>query len=162
MLATTVGAASDANNAGLLGNSNQNVNVNGNTTATGFTVDGVSSNSAPNPDTITQFRVQTSQYDAGYGARVPNNNLITKSGTNDFHGALWEFVRNDIFNASAFFLNAAGQPKPNLKQNQFGGTFGRADQEEQVVLFLFLSGNAADQWVGSHVSIYSFPSAADQ
>src|SRR6185295_4360344 len=103
VLSTASGAASDVNNAGLLGAGNQTVNVNGNTAGSTFTIDGTTANAVPNPDTITQFRIQTSQYDSGYGSHVPNTNLITKSGANEFHGTLWECVRNDIFNANAFF-----------------------------------------------------------
>ena len=78
----------------------------------------------PNPDTISELKIHTSQYDAIYGAQVPSTALITKSGEKEFHGDAWEFVRNDIFNANSFFLNSTGQPKENLKQNQFGGTLG--------------------------------------
>ena len=56
-------------------------------------------------------------------------------GENDFHGDLWEFIRNDAFNANAFFQNATGQPKPNLKQNQFGGTIGGPVKKDKVFFF---------------------------
>src|SRR5207253_1087305 len=114
VLSNAAGAAGDVNNAGLLGNRNSNVNVNGNTAGSNFAVDGTSTGSVPNPDSISQFRIQTSQYDSGFGARVPTTNLVTRSGSNDFHGALWEFVRNDVFNANAFFQNANGRSRPNL------------------------------------------------
>ena len=65
---------------------------------------------------------------------VPSTNLLTRRGENDFHGNLWEFLRNDVFNANAFFRNATGQPKPNLKQNQFGATLG-GPVKEQVFFF---------------------------
>lgn len=85
----------------------------------------------PNPDTIQEFKVQTSQYDASSG-RNPGVNVevVTKSGTNQFHGAAWEFNRNNFFNANDFFYKASeanlGQPNApqTLKQNTFGGTFG--------------------------------------
>src|SRR5262249_38698889 len=116
VLSMSSGSTASVNNAGMLGAGSQSVNVNGNTATGTFTVDGAASASTvPNPNTISEFKIQTSQYDAGYGARVPNTNLITRSGENDFHGDAWEFVRNDIFNANAFFQNANGQPKPNLK-----------------------------------------------
>src|SRR5262249_9166120 len=60
--------------------------------------------------------------------------------TNDFHGALWEFIRNDIFNANAFFLNLAGRPKPNLKQNQFGGTLGGPILKDRLFFFTSYQG----------------------
>src|SRR5216683_5721311 len=118
------------------GAGSQNVNVNGNTATGTFTVDGAASASTvPNPDTISEFKIQTSQYDAGYGARVPNTNLVTQSGENEFHGDAWEFVRNDILNANAFFRNAAGQPKATLKQNQFGGTLGGPIKRDRLFFF---------------------------
>jgi len=130
------GSAADVNNAGLLGAGSQSVNVNGNTTAGTYTIDGaVSGNTVPNPDTISEFKLQTSQYDAVYGANVPNTNLVTSSGANEIHGDLWEFVRNDIFNANAFFLKATGRPRPNLKQNQFGGTIGGPIKTNKLFYF---------------------------
>ena len=81
--------------------------------------------SIPNPDAIQEFNVQTSLYDASYGRGAGANiNVVTKSGTDQLHGALFEFVRNDIFNANDFFLNLNGVKRPPLKQNQFGGTIG--------------------------------------
>jgi hypothetical protein len=117
VLSMSSGSAADVNNAGTLGRGTQSVNVNGNTTAGGYTIDGAwSPSTVPNPDTISEFKIQTSQYDAVYGAMVPNTNLLTRRGENEIHGALWEFLRNDVFNANAFFRNATGQPKPNLNR----------------------------------------------
>ncbi len=81
--------------------------------------------SIPNPDAIQEFKVQTSLYDASYGRGAGGNvNVVTKSGTDRIHGALFEFLRNDIFNANDFFLNLHKVKRPPLKQNQFGGTIG--------------------------------------
>ena len=79
-------------------------------------------NILPNPDAIQEFRVQTNNYAADYG-RFQNGivNTITKSGTNNFHGSLFEFVRNTIFNANNWGNTGATPP---LHRNQFGGTFG--------------------------------------
>jgi hypothetical protein len=64
----------------------------------------------PNPDTIQEFKVQTSQYDASFGRNAGANvDVITNSGTKDFHGAVWEFFRNDALNANSFFRNATNQ-----------------------------------------------------
>jgi hypothetical protein len=81
--------------------------------------------SIPNPDAIQEFKVQTSLYDASYGRGAGANvNVVTKSGTDRIHGGVFEFLRNDIFNANDFFLNRQGVKRPPLKQNQFGGTIG--------------------------------------
>jgi len=125
VLSMSSGTAADVNNAGTLGRGTQTVNVNGSTTAGSYTIDGAwAPSTVPNPDTIAEFKIQTSQYDAGHGAMAPSTNVITRGGESQYHGTAWEFVRNDIFNSNAFFRNATGQAKPNLKQNQFGVTLG--------------------------------------
>jgi hypothetical protein len=90
----------------------------------------------PNPDTILEFKVQTGQYDASYGRNVGANvNVITKGGSNDFHGTLFEFLRNDDLNANDFFFNKAGTPRPVLRQNQFGGTIGGHIVKDKLFFF---------------------------
>lgn len=75
----------------------------------------------PTLDSIQEFRLLTNTTDAEYGrATGAIVNVITKSGTNQIHGDAYEFVRNDVFDATNFF----DQTKANLKQNQFGGTIG--------------------------------------
>jgi hypothetical protein len=141
LLSMSSGSAAAVNNAGLLGSISQVVNVNGNTTTGIYTLDGaVFGNTVPNPDTISEFKIQNSQYDGSYGARVPSTNLVTRSGEKDFHGDLWEFVRNNIFNANDFFRNAAGQPRPDLKQNQFGGTIGGPIKRDKLFFFASYQG----------------------
>ncbi len=136
VLSMSSGSAADVNNAGTLGRGTSSVNVNGNSSAGGYTVDGAwAPTTVPNPDSISEFKIQTSQYDAMFGAMVPNTNLLTRRGENEFHGNLWEFLRNDIFNANAFFRNRAGQPKPNLKQNQFGASLGGPVLRNRVFFF---------------------------
>ena len=79
----------------------------------------------PSPDSLEEFRVQTSLYDASQGKTSGGNiNVLTRGGTNNFHGEAYDYLRNDVFNANSFFQNAAAQPRPVLKQNQFGGNFG--------------------------------------
>jgi hypothetical protein len=74
----------------------------------------------PSPDAIGEFEVQTGTYSAQYGAYMGAHlNLITKSGTNELHGALWEFLRNDKLDAKNFFQSPTS-PKAPLRQNQFG------------------------------------------
>jgi hypothetical protein len=136
VLSMSSGSAADVNNAGTLGRGTQSVFVNGNTTAGAYTIDGAyAPSTVPNPDTIAEFKIQTSQYDAMYGAMAPSTNLLTKRGENDWHGDLWEFLRNDAFNANEFFRKTTGQPKPNLKQNQFGMTLGSAVKKNKLFVF---------------------------
>ena len=80
---------------------------------------------APPVDAISEFKLQTTNYSAEIGrAGGAVLNATIKSGTNHFHGDLWEFLRNDKFDAANFFQNAASQGKGEFRQNQFGGTLG--------------------------------------
>jgi len=91
---------------------------------TEFKVDGVASNAVcdeggtaiPNPDTIAEFRVQTSNFSAENGRNPIQITMVTKSGTNEFHGTFWEFLRNDAFDARNTFASS----NPKLRRNQFG------------------------------------------
>jgi hypothetical protein len=95
----------------------------------------------PNPDSIQEFKVQTSQYDASYGRNAGGNvDVVTKAGTNDFHGSLWEFFRNEKLNANDYFRNQTSQPRPVLRQNQFGFTFGGPIVHEKLLFFTSYQG----------------------
>src|SRR5579863_4449765 len=158
LLAMTAGANAGVSNSTTLGKSATGIAVNGadigqntylqdgvavNTwSSTNTTQEGTNSGSfpTPNPDTISEFKIQTSNYDAGYGRNPGANvNVITKSGTNDFHGSGFEFFRNTALNANDYFFNAShgpGTPKPVLNQNQFGGTFGGPVKKDKLFFFV--------------------------
>lgn len=90
----------------------------------------------PNPDTIEEFKVQTGLYDAAYGRYAGANvSVITKISGNQYHGTVFEFLRNNLLNANDFFLNNTGQARPDLKQNQFGFTFGGPLKKEKLFFF---------------------------
>ncbi len=74
-------------------------------------------------DALEEFKIQTSGYSAEFG-RQPGGQiqLVTRSGGNQFHGSIFDYLRNDVFDARNFF-NKKPLPKPPLRQNQFGGTF---------------------------------------
>jgi len=75
----------------------------------------------PSIDAIAEFRVDTNLYTAEVGRTAAGViNILTKSGTNQFHGSAYEFLRNDALDASDFFASS----KPEFRQNQFGGSFG--------------------------------------
>lgn len=84
----------------------------------------------PNPDTVAEFRILESNYSAEYGRNGGGIiSVVTKSGTNQWHGSAFEFLRNDAFNANTFFNKnnldpTQNLPRPVLKRNQYGGTFG--------------------------------------
>ena len=90
-------------------------------------------NALPNPDAVQEFRVETNNYSAEYGRSNGGVvNVITKSGTNDFHGSLFEFVRNTILNANNWD-NASATPA--YHRNQFGGTIGGPIRRNKVFFF---------------------------
>jgi Carboxypeptidase regulatory-like domain/TonB dependent receptor len=95
----------------------------------------------PNPDTIQEFKVQTGLYDAAYGRYAGANvSVVTKSGGNEYHGTIFEFLRNDDLNANDFFRNQTGQPRPTLKQNQFGLVLGGPIKKEKLFFFVSYQG----------------------
>src|SRR5499427_1268404 len=103
----------------------------------------------PNPDAIQEFKVQTGLYDASYGRNAGANvNVVTRSGSNEFHGNVFEFFRNDALNANDFFRNKAGQPKGVLKQNQFGFTFGGPVRKDKLLFFVSYQGMRQINGVG--------------
>ena len=90
----------------------------------------------PNPQSIEEFKVQTSQYDASYGRDAGGNvDVLTKAGTNRFHGALFEYFRNEALNANEFFRKQNGQPRPILRQNQFGFAVGGPILKDKLLFF---------------------------
>jgi len=95
-------------------------------------------NILPNPDAIQEFKVQTNSYNAEYGRYASGIvNVITKSGTNQFHGSLFEYVRNTVFNANDWGSTLARAP---FHRNQFGGTLGGPIKEDKAFFFFSYSG----------------------
>ncbi|MCP5118532.1 MAG: carboxypeptidase regulatory-like domain-containing protein [bacterium] len=81
--------------------------------------------SKPSVDAVSEFKVVTNNFSAEYGFRMGPKVLVSiKSGSNDFHGSAFHFLRNDKLDATNFFANRSGSTKPTLRQNQFGGTIG--------------------------------------
>src|SRR5213593_4572742 len=95
---------------------------------TEFQVDGLNANAGmdeggfgiPNVDTIAEFNVETANFSAEHGRNPLQVIIVSKSGTNEFHGTAWEFLRNDKLDARNTFATS----KPKLRRNQFGFTFG--------------------------------------
>jgi hypothetical protein len=90
----------------------------------------------PNPDTLQEFKVQTGLYDAAFGRGTGANvSVITKQGSNHFHGILFEFLRNEALNANGYFLNETGQARPQLNQHQFGVVLGGPIRRDKLLFF---------------------------
>jgi hypothetical protein len=177
LIAMSAGANADVNNATGLGKGWLFTNVNGaNNTQNNYQMDGApidnwasfnvgndsgffASLPVPNPDAIQEFKIQTSSYDASYGRNAGANvNVVTKSGTDTFHGSAFEFFRNTALNANEWFFKRAelnqGLPnkQPVLNQNQFGGTFGGPIKKDKI--FFFASYQETRQKNG--ISLYGF------
>jgi hypothetical protein len=98
----------------------------------------------PPPETVEELHVNTSMYDASQGANSGAHiSLITKSGTNDFHGGAYEYHQTDAWNAAPFFFNAVGLPRPVLHRNVFGGTLGGPIKKEKLFFFASYQGQRA-------------------
>jgi hypothetical protein len=137
--------------------------------ANGFFLDGVDINVPeqgvisfpPLVESIREFQVQTSLFKAEYG-RFSGSivNLVTKSGTNEFHGSVYEYFRNDALDANDFFNNANNLPRTILKQNQFGVSFGGPLQRNRHFIFGNYEGNRVRQGTGPFAN--NVPTAAQR
>lgn len=161
VISLSPGVVANVSNSQAVGNGTQDVSANGSLAdENNYSMDGVSVVNyvsgngeqegsfpgipVPNPDSIQEFKVQTSQYDASAG-RNPGANVevITKTGTNNFHGDAWEFNRNNFFNANDFYykhseLSAGGtgvNTPPAVKQNTFGFTLGGPIKHDKLFFF---------------------------
>ncbi len=177
LISLSPGVNASVNNATALGKGSQDVAVNGSSKSqNNYQMDGVAINNfagfnqtaetgfygsfaVPPPDAIQEFKIQTSTFDASFGRNPGANvNVVTRSGTNQFHGAAFYFLRQTIFNANDFFLKQsefnAGQPNNRgvLNQNQFGGTFGGPVKKDK--LFFFITYQETEQKNG--ISGYGF------
>ncbi len=122
------------------------VSVNGGRTrANNFSVNGGDANDQfvntptiqPTPDSVAEFRMITNTFDAEYGRNSGSVvNVITKSGTNDFHGNVYEYFRNTVLNAQGYFNTV----KPQFNQNEFGGTFGGPIKKDRTFFFVSYEG----------------------
>ncbi len=147
LLTLSTGAASNLNSSAELGRGTTKIFVNGQREDNNnYLIEGISATDynvaqnyyvpLPNPDVIQEFKVQTSLYDATQGRNGGGNiNAVLKSGTNQYHGDVYEFFRNDALNANEYFHNAQGQSRPPVKQNIFGASFGGPVVKESLGYF---------------------------
>ena len=133
-----------------------------------FYVDGVLSNGPannlnsyiPSQDVVEEFRVVTNNVPAEYGNYAGGViNITTKSGSNTFHGAAYEYLRNKVLNANDYFSNKAGLARPPLIQNQFGGTIGGPVRKDKTLFFFGFEREVVK--TGTPVNNYTVPTAAE-
>jgi hypothetical protein len=132
--------------------------------ANGFILNGIliqevgysGAGAVPNLDSLGEFRIITNNADAEYGNYAGGLiNVVTKSGTNDWHGNVFEFVRNTSFDAANFFEEGH---RGSYHQNQFGGTFGGPIKKDKIFFFGDYQGNRVIQAIPQVIS--GAPSAA--
>lgn len=136
LLTLSTGAQSELNAAAQLGRGDVRIEVNGQRednnnysiegiSATDYNVAELTNTPLPNPDVVQEFKVQTSLYDASQGRNGGGSiNAILKSGTDKFHGDVYEFFRNTVFDSNEYFLKESGADRPVIQQNIFGGSLG--------------------------------------
>jgi hypothetical protein len=126
----------------------------------GFLVNGVSNKglsggniNTPIEDTVAEFQQLGLNMSAQYGNSAGSTvNLVTKSGTNQLHGSIWEYIRNDAADANDFFLNQQSAPKPALRWNQFGFTLGGPVVKDK---FFFFGSYQGSRFTTSNISTVS-------
>jgi len=169
VLSLAAGATAGVDNATSLGKGTQDISANGvDPGSNNYQMDGVAVNNIansgssndgtiytgipiPSPDAIAEFKIQTSTYDASYGRNPGANvNVVTKSGSNDFHGSAFEYFRNSVLNASDYFYNLIpNQPHQVLDQNQFGATIGGPIMKDKLFFFFSYRGTRAKNGVSA-------------
>lgn len=98
-------------------------------------------NSLVSIDAMQEFRIQTSTYAPEFG-RTPGGqiSIVTRSGTNQFHGTAFDYLRNDVLDANGWFADSKGLPKPEERQNDFGGTFSGPILKDKTFFFFSYEG----------------------
>ncbi len=152
LLALTTGTSGSLQNSSDLGRGDAAIYVNGqralsnNVVINGVDANSIGTGSMPNLavpaiDSIQEFIVQTSLYDASQGRNAGGVvAAVTKSGTDNFHGDVYEFFRNTSLDGNNFFLNEEGAPRPTYNRNQFGATVGGPVVKERAWFFLSYQG----------------------
>ncbi len=147
LLALSPGAQSSVTNSTDLGRGDSVISVNGQRTTSnsvkinGIDANSIGTNSTPNiavpaTDSIQEFIVQTSLYDASNGRNAGGSiEAVTRGGSNDLHGNAYYFLRNKGLNANEPFIKARGLAKPIATRNQFGGTLGGRVVKDRVFFF---------------------------
>ena len=155
LLTLTTGTSGPLTNSSDLGRGDVAVYVNGQRAlSNNVIINGVDANSigtgenpnlsVPSIDSLQEFIVQTSMYDASAGRNAGGNvAAVTKSGTNNIHGNAYEFLRNTVLDANNFFLNGEEgvvTPRPAYRRNQFGGTLGGPIVKDRAWFFISYQG----------------------
>ena len=105
-------------------------------------------------DGVKEYKIITSDFSAEYGLAMGSQVVVvSKGGTNQFHGDVFEFNRNSVFDARNFFLTTAGQPNPLLQKNQYGGSFGGPIKKDKTFFFATYEGLKLNQSVAQNLIV---------
>src|SRR5215467_13844987 len=152
ILTLSPGAATYLPDSTAVGRNTQAISVNGaRVTQNFFQINGIDATTmgtngvilvgVPAPETIEQFKVQTSLYDAHYGRSGGGNiQIVTRSGGNQVHGTAYEYFRNEALDANNPFLESSGQTRPLLRRNVFGGVLGGPIRKDKAFFFVSYQG----------------------
>jgi hypothetical protein len=174
ILTLSPGVTANVLDAGALGRNSVNISANGgrpwdnNIVLNGMDADNPMSQGfddaqdktgvpVPSPDAIEEFKVQTGLYDSEFGKEGGGTvNIVTKSGTNQVHGTVFEFFRNTALDANGYFQKATGSPKPVFRQNQYGATLGGPIIKDKVFFFGSYEGTAQANAISSTSNMTTF------
>jgi hypothetical protein len=141
----TTGSSTNLTNSPYAMRGDVNITVNGSSAQNNtYLIDGMVNRNlwlstlimVPTIDSIQEVRMMTSNYSAEYGSAAGAITVVqTKSGTNQYHGSLYEFLRNDKFDSNTFFNNRLGAKKPAFRRNEFGGTAGGPIRKDKTFFF---------------------------
>jgi len=121
--------------------------------------DGAEVNIDPTADALSEFKIESGVLDPSYGYTAGGViNMVTKSGTGQFHGSLYEYLRNDFFDARNYFLPVSSS-KPEFRYNQYGGTAGGPIKREKAFFFGNFEGY---NYIKGAVTFASVPTAAER
>jgi Carboxypeptidase regulatory-like domain len=167
LLTLSAGASSDLTGATQLGRGQVFIHVNGGRednnnylidgiTTADYTTGELANTPLPDPDAIDEFKVSTSLYDATQGRDGGGNiNAILKSGTAHYRGDAWEYFRNTVLDANDWFTKQAGEPRPAIKQNIFGGDFGgQVDPNDKKWGFFYVNYQGTRQRSGDSLGTF--------
>ena len=108
----------------------------------------------PSVDSVEEFKVQQSNFTAEFGfAGGTVVNVVSRSGSNQYHGSLYEFFRNSVMDANEWFANKFGDPIPPLKRNNFGGTFGGPIKKDKTFFFFDYEGLRQHNFASSTLGV---------
>jgi hypothetical protein len=105
-------------------------------------------------DGVKEYRIITNAFEAEYGTAMGSQFVaVSKSGTNQFHGDAFEYIRNSAFDARNFFLTLAGTPNPEFQKNQYGGAFGGPIKKDKTFFFATYEGLKLNQSVAQNLVV---------